>query len=158
MSTSLLQAADDARRLLRGFKAFEEVAQALEAAGLIEQRTAEAQRTLTDLLPKIESARQALADAEAHAGNALSKAGTLVSEATAEAANITRTARVAAQRLADEAQATAAEREAQATAKVREADVKVAAATAERDAILAEVNRLESRLTSAKAAAAKLLG
>lgn len=158
MSTGFLQAADDARRLLRGFKAFEEVAQALDAAGLIEQRTAEAQRTLADLLPKIENARQALADAEARAGTAEAKAKTLINEATTEAASITRTARVAAQRLADEAQAAAAEVSAQAAAKMKAADAEVTAATKQRDTILAEVKGLESRLAAAKASAAKLLG
>ena len=158
MSTSFLQAADDARRLLRGFKAFEEVAQALDAAGLIEQRTAEAQRTLADLLPKIESSRQALADAEAQASNATSKASALVSEATTKAAEITRAARVSAQRLADEAESVAKEREAQATRFVKAADMEVASAATQRDTVLAEVKALESRLAAAKASAAKLLG
>jgi hypothetical protein len=153
-----LQAADEARRLLRGFRAFEEVAQALDAAGLIEQRTAESQRVLAELQPQIESARKALADAEAHAGNAAAKASTLVNEATANAAEITRAARVEAQRLADATEAAAKEREDQATKKVKQADVKTAEAAKARDAIATEVKGLETRLAAAKASAAKLLG
>jgi chromosome segregation ATPase len=158
MSTSFLQAADDARRLLRGFRAFEEVAQALDAAGLIEQRTAEAQRTFDELQPKIEAARAELADAYARIDRAQAEGRTLISEATAAAAETTRAARVEAQRLADATEEAAKEREAQAAKKVKEADVKVASAAQVRDAIAAEVEALESRLAAAKASAAKLLG
>lgn len=158
MTTNLLKAADDARRFLKGFKAFAEVADALEAAGQAEQRTAEAETLLADLQGKLEAARTGITKAEREAADKLA-------EAAEQAAKRVADAEMKAQALLADAQAKAAsvERAAKAVsdnaaAAMNRAAKGVADAQAQRDALLAEVEALEARLAEAKGQVAKLLG
>lgn len=157
MATDLMKAASDARLLLKGFKAFADVAAALEAAGQLDQRVAEAQRALADLQPQIEAAKgeaQAAKDeAASTAEAAAAKAAAIVAEAEAAAKKLTE------QAWAEHGRVTALGQ----TQKAKYADA-VAALTAQyddlaakRDALLAEADSLEARISKARAQAAKLL-
>ena len=156
--SEFLKAADDARRLLRGFKAFEEVAKALELAGVADQRKAEAESKLAFLLVQIETA-QAEADEKAakHAADeaaAKQRADEIVAAAGAKALQI----------VAD-AQTTAANAELQAASVTRAAEERLALANAEvavvqssREDLAAEVKDLEERAEKARKYLAKLAG
>lgn len=158
MATDLIKAADDARRILKGFRAFAEVADALEAAGQAELRAAEAARVLADLQPKIDAAKASAADAEAQAANTLALASQQAAEIVAQA------------------EAKAAEVKADAEAIIAGAEVRAAKATAKAeeqctalreaamswqvksDALTKEVDALEAKLAEARTQVAKLLG
>lgn len=156
MATDLIKAADDARRILKGFKAFAEVADALDAAGQIEQRTAEAQRVLADLQPKIEAAKAAVADAEEQASNTLAVA-------SQQAAGLVDSAKVKADRIVSDAQARADRVNATADTVAINAGLtskkvveEVKEALAQRNALAKECDELEARLAKAKAYLATL--
>lgn len=156
--TDLIKAADDARRILKGFKAFAEVADALEAAGQIEQRTIEAQRVLADLQPKIEAAKVAIADAEEQASNTLAlasqQASGLVAKAEVKASEILGAAQTKADSLTAAADRLVAQRQAEATSAAAARD----SALVQRNAQAKECDELEARLAKAKAGIAKMLG
>lgn len=156
--TNLIKAADDARRILKGFKAFAEVADALEAAGQVEQRAAEAQETLAALLPKIADARAEVAAAEAQAANT-------VALASQQAAGLVAKAEVKVSEMLATAQAQAAEKVAAADKLVAERQAAAVSAAAERDTALVkrnaldkEIAELEAKLAKTKGQIAKLLG
>ena len=158
MATDLIKAADDARRLLRGFKAFAEVAEALDATGQLELRAAEATRTLAALSGQLVTAQAdiAAAKAEASAARAAVKVDTakVLARANAEAGEIQDAARAAVRALEVAAQAEVVKaKDAARLAKVAEID-----AVGKRNALLAECEALEARLAETKAAVAKLLG
>ena len=154
----LLKAAADARVLLRGFKALQEVADALEDAGKAQQHAEEARAMLAALLPQIVAAEGKLENAREEAARA-------VADAKAEAART----KDAAKAKAEEIVARAAEREAAASRTVDEAkaagkaaaalaDDTVREAKAKRDALQAECFDFEKRVDAAKERIAKLLG
>ena len=154
----LLKAAADARVLLRGFKALQEVADALEDAGKAQQHAEEARAMLAALLPQIEAAEEKLTSVRAEAAG-------VVSEAKAEAGRL----RDAAEVKADEIVARAKEREAEASRAVdaakseckaaqANADAVVREAKAKRDALQAECFDFEKRVDAAKERIAQLLG
>lgn len=154
----LMKAAADARVLLRGFKALQEVADALEDAGKAQQHAEEARAMLAGLLPQIEAA-------EAKLTSVREEAAGVVSEAEAEADRLLDAAGVKA----DEIVARAKEREAEASRAVDEAkaagkaaqanaDAVVREAKAKRDALQAECFDFEKRVDAAKERIAKLLG
>lgn len=156
--TNLIKAAHDARLLLKGFKAFADVADALEAAGQLEQRTAEAESQLAALLPKIADARAEVAAAEEQAANT-------VALASQQAAGLVAKAEVKASEMLAAAQAQAAEKVAAADKLVAERQAAAVSAAAERDSALVkrnaldkECSELETRLAKAQASIAKLLG
>lgn len=158
MATDLIKAADDARRLLRGFKAFAEVAEALEAAGQAEQRKLEAETQLGAIKPQIEAAKTDVLVAK-------NKAKEIVSLAEEQAAKRITAAEIKAQQIVTEAHSKAidivvaaevtANNAMVASKKAVEATEKAAA---ERDALLKECQTLEARLAKAQASIAKLLG
>lgn len=154
--SELLKAADDARRLLRGFKAFEEVAAALDAAGSLEQRTTElttAVATLTAehaaLLERAHAAREVLAttqrENQALAASAQDAAALVVAHAQEQAANIVAEANAAAEAVKD----TAAQAAAAVAAEIETSNETLARVTA-------EVEALEARAASAREYLAKL--
>jgi hypothetical protein len=155
---SLIKAADDARRLLRGFKAFEEVAAALEAAGTIEVRVAEAQKLLADLGPQIDAAKGDLAEVQAQAVQirtaAKEKAEIIAGTAGAKALTLMADAEAKAQEIVLEAEGI----------KVRAEEVRAVAhkeaadALGKRDLLAAEVKDLEARAEKARNYIAKLAG
>ncbi len=156
--SDFLKAADDARRLLRGFKAFEEVAAALEMAGIAQQTKAEAESKLAFLLTKIETAK---VEAEEQAG----KNAAAIAAAEQRAADIVAAAGAKALTIVADAQAEAAEtaaivsREKLAAEERLAADVAAAAAAQiQRDELAAEVKDLEARAEKARAYLAKLAG
>ena len=155
---SLIKAADDARRLLRGFKAFEEVAAALEQVGTLEQRAAEAKQVLADLGPKIDAAKAEVIDSQAKAAQILAAAKTqaeaIAGAAGAKAQAIVADAETRAQNIVFDAEGV----------KVRAEELR-AVAHAEaakglemRDRLAAEVKDLEARAEKARAYLAKLAG
>lgn len=158
MSNDFLKAADDARRLLRGFKAFEEVAAALEAAGIAEQSKTEALKDVESLRVQIASEKAELAAAKKDAAEARAKAKELIEQAELKAAALLEHTQQKAIAAAE---------------KVRcEADAYLAAKTAEVDAVVnqqrkaeacvdrlsVEVKELEARVEKARAYLAKLAG
>lgn len=158
MSNDFLKAADDAKRLLRGFKAFEEVAAALEMAGIAEQ-------SKTDAIKYVESLRVQIASEQVE----LSAVQKDVAEAKAKAQELIQHAESKAAALLDQAQQNAIfEAE-----KIRsDADAYLAAKTAELDSVInhkhnaqacvdslsAKVKELEARVEKARAYLAKLAG
>jgi hypothetical protein len=156
--TDLIKAADDARRILKGFKAFAEVADALEAAGKIEQRTAEAQRVLAEVLPKIDAAQAAVVEAQAKAASlaaaAHADANRIVDVARAEAEGIVKTAWDEHGRVTSLGQTQKAKYD-DAVGKLK---AKFDEIVGKRDALEAECNALEQRLAEARAQVSKLLG
>jgi hypothetical protein len=158
MSTNLIKAADDARRILKGFKAFAEVADALEAAGQAELRAAEAGKLLADLQPKIDAAKvevvEAKVQAAGHVEAAKQHAADCVFVAKSEADGILRKAQAAAEALEITASDLLTKRKAEAVSAMAERD----AALVKRDALAKECEALEARLAKAQASVAKLLG
>lgn len=155
---SLIKAADDARRLLRGFKAFEEVAAALEQVGTLEQRRAETLKVLNDLAPLIEAGKAEVAAAYA-------KADAIVLDAKADAEKVTGAAGAKALTLVADAETKAQNILLEAEGiKVRAEEVRAVAhaeaakALEMRDKLAAEVKDLEARAEKARNYIAKLAG
>lgn len=153
----LQKTADDARKLLRGFKAIEDLAKAFEDTASLVQAASEAQRTLDKLRADIGSAQdqleQARAASNAAVKDAKEQAARLLAEARADAKAVRESAAEAAKR------ATAA-----ADKKVKEAEDAATAAQAEGvravEAKLVaerELAGLEERIAKARATIAELL-
>lgn len=156
--SNLKQSADDARRLLRGFKAFEEVATALDNAATLEQRESELKTSIEALSKKRdrlysqtnqaeaelsvargmakETLDKAKADADVIVGQAIRQAADLTSQAKNEASTIVSAAQAAADTLSRQATEVAAVR----------------------DKLAAEVKDLEARAEKAQAYLKKLAG
>lgn len=156
MTTNFIQAAEDARRLLRGFQAFAEVAAALDAANTAVQAKSEAEAALASLQEPLATARAELAAAN----DATSEAKFIVQrmlDAATERANEIKQAALAE---ANEMNAKMKEREtesAAALASTAEAATKmVADAEAERDQVLADLAKAQSDLTTIRAAIAAI--
>jgi colicin import membrane protein len=155
MST-FLKAADDARRLLRGFRAFEEVATALELAGQAEQTKTEAESKLAFLLVQIETAKVEAEEQEA-------KNAAAIAAAEQRAADIVAAAGAKAVQIVADAQTAASNAELQAASVRKTAEdaraaaaLETAEAIAKRDLIAAEVKELEARADKARKYLAKL--
>lgn len=158
MSNDFLKAADDARRLLRGFKAFEEVAAALEAAGIAEQSKTEALKDVESLRVQIASEKAELAAAKKDAAEARAKAKELIEQAELKAAALLehtqQKAIAAAEKVRGEADAYLAAKTAEVDAVVnqqRKAEARVGS-------LSVEVKELEARVEKARAYLAKLAG
>lgn len=158
MATDLIKAADDARRILKGFKAFAEVADALEAAGQIEQRTVEAQRVLAEIQPKVAAARAeidaAQAEAKAIVAKAKEQAAGHVEAAKQHAADIVFIAKNETGVLTAAADEHVKKRQAEAVSAAAARDT----ALVQRNALAKEVDELEAKLAKTKGQIAKLLG
>lgn len=158
MSNDFLKAADDARRLLRGFKAFEEVAAALEAAGIAEQSKTEALKDVESLRVQIASEKAELAAAKKDAAEARAKAKELIEQAELKAAALLehtqQKAIAAAEKVRGEADAYLAAKTAEVDSVVnqqRKAEARVGS-------LSVEVKELEARVEKARAYLAKLAG
>lgn len=158
MSNEFLQAADDARKLLRGFAAVQQVADAFDKAGSAVQAQAEAEAALEATKPKLLKAKEAVEKAKQAAIDAQVQADQIRADAQAEAAAIV----VAAKGDAASIVAVADEhRKAQETlleSAVLSISVETTAKIAERDAMILEVTDLERRADEARAYLAKLAG
>lgn len=153
-----LKAADDVRRLLRGFAGLAEVAEAFERVGTLDQAEAEATKRLAELRAAVAEETQLLAvrrdeaakikadakvQAEQATGAAQAKALTIVADAQTAAANT----ELAAEQI-----------KAQAQALLAQAQAEVMAALTKREQLEADCDALEKRLATAQAQIAKLLG
>lgn len=157
MATDFQKTADNARQLLRGFKAVSELADAFENAGSVVQASAEAQRTLDKLRPQVEELQSAVAraksDAKHLADAAKVKAGALLDTAQATAEAIVQQAEAEAKRVVDEAN-TAADAASQAADK---AHAELEAASQAKQLAEQELASIEARIAKAKAAMVQLL-
>lgn len=154
----LIKAADDARRLLRGFRAFDEVAAALDAAGKLDQHAAEMTKQLADLRAAVAEETQLLAMCR-------DEAAKIKADAKVQAEQTTGAASAKAMALVADAQTAAANTElaaeqikAQASALLAQAQSEVMAALTKREQLEADCDVLEKRLAKAQAQIAKLLG
>lgn len=158
MSNEFIKAADDARRLLRGFRAFEEVAAALAKTGEIVQARAEAETALAALQPQIAEARAAVSEAMAQADKILADAREegerITGAAGAKALVLVADAETSAQNIVFEAEGVKVKAEELRAVAHKEA----ADALDKRDLLAAEVKDLEARAEKARAYLAKLAG
>lgn len=158
MSNEFIKAADDARRILRGFRAFEEVAAALEKAGQAVQAQAEAEASLAAIRGQIDAAQGAVNEAYA-------KADAIVNDARATADQVTGAAGARALTLVVDAETKAQNIVLEAEGvKVRAEELRAVAhkeaadALGKRDLLAAEVKDLEARAEKARNYIAKLAG
>lgn len=157
MSNSNLKAADDARRLLRGFAGIAEVADAFERVGSLQQAESECTASLAKLRDELTATHNAIEaaelealrvraeaerEAEQAAAAASAKAMALVADAQTQAVNI----ELAAEGI-----------KAQAQALLAAAQAETQQATAKRDALEAECAELDKRAAKARAYLAKLV-
>ena len=158
MSTDLIKAADDARRLLRGFGALSQVAEALEAVGQLELRAKEATNILAGLQVQVADAQAALAEHKAaakhHIESTRDQAGKLTAKAEVKASEILGAAQTEAKAFETTANELVTARQAEAVSAAAARD----SALVKRDALLKECEALEARLAKAQASVAKLLG
>lgn len=153
-----MQAADDARRLLRGFAAVQEVADAFDQVGGLQQAQAEAEAALEKLHAQhlavsgeIAEAREQLAEAINSAAAIQDEAKRVMRDAQDEAAGVLERATEQANLLRQEtSEWITAER-----AKLTES---IDASCAQYNAIAAEVAELEVRAGEARTYLAKLAG
>lgn len=152
---TMMQAADEARKLLNTFRAIEKLETTLREAGSIEQAAAEAVSRLAALRADIEAAEQALADARIKTDTAKEDAAAVVREAKAKAKAIEAKAAQKAEEI--EAKASAFVAEAQRQAGDFEARANLARADLDAlQAQVAEARRLIERAEAAKAALAQV--
>jgi chromosome segregation ATPase len=156
--SDLIKSAEAARKFLKGFQAFEDVAKALDAAGVAEQRRIEAEAAL----PALHAERDKLAAAVAAAKQELSDTQTAINNAQAQAvaasAAIKKEAEDAADKLRSDAEEGARAIAKQCEEHVNAADQKVIAATQRAKELDAECDALEAKLAKLRATASKLLG
>lgn len=151
-----LKAADEARKILRGFKAFEEVATALELAGTSVQAKAEAEAALVVLRSDIATAVRDVADAKAEAERARVAANKATADAKTAADGIVAGARSKADAIVSAAEALAESKAETGQLAQADADTLLALTGAKADALLAEVKDLEARAENARAYLTKL--
>jgi DNA-binding helix-hairpin-helix protein with protein kinase domain len=156
--TDYVKAAADARQLLRGFRAFEDLAQAFESVGQMLAHKAEAEAALGRLQGEVTKAQLELAaaqdQAKAELVSARIKAEDIVAKAEKRAADLI----AAEEARAVEIAAAAAEKahaihEAAKQAKAEQLQAEVA-----RDAAQRELTELESGIKKSRNQLAKLLG
>lgn len=158
MSNEFIKAADEARRLIRGFQALDSVAAALDKAGAAIQAKTEAEAALSGLHKEIADAHAQLdaakADAKAEIDNAKAKAKKIVDDAAAKADELIlgAQAKLDAERAKYEADVQKAAHDlAAALAAADEAE-------ARRDTALRELADIEAKIEKARAYLAKLAG
>lgn len=156
--TPLSVVQDELRKGLRVFRAFQGADQLITDLQTAEQRQAEAEATLAALQPKIASAQQHLATAEAGIEHARAEAVS-VADSIKQAceAEVLRAKTEAATLLAD-AKEEANTLLATATRKAKDADARADKAEARIATTAAALAELEGKLEAAKAHVAKLLG
>ena len=158
MSNEYLKAADDAKRLLAGFKAVATVADAFEKVGSLVQAEKEATKALADINKQLEAARKDLSALGAAAASTKEESEILLAEAkrsakeTVDAATKKANAILAAGNEQRDALVTSAEAmmaTARDKAQAYELDVSVK---------IKELADLEEKIEKVRAQAAKLLG
>lgn len=158
MSNEFLQAADDAKRLLRGFSAIQTLADAFERAGSLEQAAAEADVKLAKTVPLVEEATQKIALAEKTMRDAELAARLVAADAKIAADVVVGEAHEDAAEVRAVAAATLDAAKAQAVGIVSNAEALALAMSDRRDSLAQEVTELEFRAESARAYLAKLQG
>jgi len=151
-----IQAAEDARRLLRGFQAFSEVAAALDAAGTAEQAKVEAESALAALQPQLAEARDEMASATAAAKQAKFDVQTMLDDAKTRAQEIVQAALTDANEMNAKSKAQQAEADAALVVTSEAATKMVADAEAERDQVLVDVAAAQATLAGLRAAIAAI--
>lgn len=156
MSNDFLKAADAAKLLLRGFKGFEEVAAALELAGIAEQSKTEALRDLELLRDQVALEKSQLAILQADCVSAKAKANNLIDQANQKAAELLEHAQ---KKAIDDAEKIRQEADVYLKTKTLEVDALV---NQQRNAesciegLLVKIKDLEERASNARAYLAKL--
>lgn len=158
MSNEYLQAAEDAKVLLRGFAGVAALAAAFEKAGSIVQAQGEAEAALAALIPKVSEAASQVMQAEENMRAAEREAQVIVADAKAAAVDIVNDAQRKAELVLSSAESNAAGVRATVQAALDSAEHDIAEAAAKRDAIYAECEALETRANDARAYLAKLQG
>lgn len=156
--SDLIKSAEAARKFLKGFKAFEEVAQALDAAGVAEQRRVEAEAALPKLHAERDELVAAISLGKAELEATSQQANNAKAEAVAAAAAIKKEAEDAAAKLRKDAEENARAIAKQCEENVDAADQKVVAAAQRAKELDAECDALEAKLAKLRAQANKLLG
>lgn len=158
MNTNYLQAADDALRLLKGFAAIKEVADAFAEVGQLQQAATEAQAVLDTIKPQLAQAIADRDEALAAIAPAKEQAKAILADAKDNAAALIADAQAKAQDVKAQADVYCAEVVAAASAKVTEADEALAAKRAELAAMAQEASDIEARIERAKSKMQELLG
>jgi hypothetical protein len=156
--TNYLQAADDARRFLRGFAAIKELADAFESVGTLEQARTEADAALARLAPQIAVATTQVADAEKVMREADLYVLNKAADAQAAAEAVLAAAYAEAVTVRADAEALVEKAKAQAGGILSEAERLALDVSDVRDKMQAEVKALELRAADARAYLAKLQG
>lgn len=156
--TNLLKAADDARRLLRGFKAFEEVANALDTAASLEQRVAEINAAIPGLTAQRDALTVEVAELQARAEKTKQEAKDIAASAKDAAAGILLDAKTKAEEVETGLKASREQVNANINEMVAAWDTQLTELTAKHEAATKEVKDLETRAEKAKAYLAKLAG
>ena len=158
MSNEFLQAAEDAKVLLRGFAGAAKLAAAFEKAGSAIQAQGEAETALAALIPKVAEATQQVMLAEENMRAAEREAMVIVANAKAQAQSIVNDAQIQSDLVLANAESNAAGVRATVQAALDSAEHDIAEAAAKRDAIYAACEALEIRANDARAYLAKLQG
>lgn len=158
MSNEFIQAADDARRLLRGFAAIETVAAAFENVGQLEQRKGEVEALLKELAKEVQGATDTLRDTIEKVETANAEAKRMTADAKVVADGIKSNAEAQAKALAEDAMAAVREAQIAKDNVTALAEIHLGEIEVQRNVLLAEVEALEARAAEAKAYLAKLSG
>ena len=158
MSNELIQAADDARRLLRGFAAIETVAAAFENVGQLEQRKDEVEKLLKKLGDDVKEATDTFRATVEKAELANAEAKRMTANAKTVADGIVSSAEAKAKALVEDAMAAVREADQAKSSTIASAEAHLGEIEVQRNVLLAEVEALEARAAEAKAYLAKLSG
>lgn len=158
MSNELIQAADDARRLLRGFAAIETVATAFENVGQLEQRKDEVEKLLKKLGEDVKEATDTFRTTVEKAELANAEAKRMTADAKTVADGIVASAEAKAKALVEDAMAAVREADQAKSNTIASAEAHLGEIEVQRNVLLAEVEALEARAAEAKAYLAKLSG
>lgn len=153
-----LQAADDARRLLRGFAAVSELADAFEEVGKLEQARAEHEGILVQLRTDLGSIKEQIEQANTELAAVRQDASKTVADAKAIAEGIVSTAQLQADSIAFKADASVIEANDKVAAAVDQGKQDLEALRLQHEGLAAEVKALEDRVAEARAYLAKLAG
>ena len=150
MSNELIQAADDARRLLRGFQAFAEVAAALDHVGQLEQRKTEVEALLTKLGDEVKEATDTSRATVEKAELANAEAKRMTANAKTVADGIVASAEAKAKALVEDAMTAVREADQAKSNTIASAEAHLGEIEVQRNVLLAEVEALEARAATAR--------
>jgi chromosome segregation ATPase len=156
--SDLIKAAEDARRLLRGFQAFAEVADALDKAAVAEQRKKEAEGALPALHAERDKLTAAVKQAKAKIDTLTQEANNVQAQAVAAAAAIKNEAVAAAEKAVAEASENARTIVMEAEQRVTDAEQRLVDTERRNAELQAAHDDLQSRITTLREQAAALLG